>query len=285
MIKFPNRFIFLGLVLALGSAVAGPLPISESATGLYKMVDVIATTSSPYYLDKPAGMYGYNYGAGGFTATVEGQETVLWCVDSQLWVATSPLRANVVLIEDIPAADANPSTVQPVRYGDVGVVGSWTNDLSAILGVADPNLNTAKTRFSLAAYLISQYSDTDSDGFGPDAKTATDKAIQRAIWTITHNNSMGSLADTAGYSLIHGAAGTTDPTTERYWIEQAYANLASVQLDRWAVVSWVALDASGALSTRDDIQTMLVQVVPEPGFYGLLALGLAGIVLRRYRRA
>lgn len=126
----------------------------------------------------------------------------------------------------------------------------------------------------MAAWLVSQYSGMPAGS--PTAKCAPDIAIQRAIWAIIHN-SVGD--DASGYSSI--GIGTTD-TTVAYWVNQAETAYTQIDPSRRAVVSWV-VDANGNL-LADDRQTFLVQIVPEPGFYGLLGPGLSALIFLARRR-
>lgn len=171
----------------------------------------------------------------------------------------------------------------------------------------------------MAAWLVNQYggfpngpvNNAFPQSAATDSKeTARNENIQRAIWAVIHNST--STADTSGYSAITGRVdGDVDdnganpneticttnanckdfPRTVAYWVDQARQNFTSVDPTKWAVVSWLA-NSSGVLqdgpnnnNLTNDRQTFLVQVVPEPGFYGLLAGCLGGLVwLQRRRR-
>ena len=234
-----------------------------------------------------AGAFPLNNGGGGFAATVwqgtaqtgTSYATTMWCVDSQLFFSSGNSGlANITLLSSLPSADARYSTINDSNTTANGSFGSgpnafyrrvdsdgdasWTNSLGA-------GFDSATVRFQMAAWLVQHYTPFPS---GPaPAGDPQDAAIQRAIWAIMHNTTPG--ADWAGYDQMDTNATQANGAT--YWVNLAKTsyNDGSVNLTKWAVVSWL-VDVNGVL-IADDRQTFLVQVAPEPGFYAILGIGLA----------
>jgi hypothetical protein len=255
-------------------------PVGPEVIGAAKWLQINSAASQPYFLS--------SVGGGAFLGSLKPSQTssiqydtIFWCVDSQIVFSLGQSGlANVTPLANLPTPPGSPRA----RYGDIDDYstsdgdGRWTNTLGDNL--SNPSswqYNTSLIRYRMAAWLISQYSGMPAGG--PTVKDARDVAIQRAIWAIIHNSVGG---DITGYSSISGTVG--DPTTVRHWVEEAKkaANYNTIDLSRWAVVSWV-VSANGAL-LEDDRQTFLVQIVPEPGFYGLLGLGLSALLFFARRR-
>lgn len=251
------------LALCAPSVFADPLPVE------------LAGAPSNYIKVTTSGAHAFtlNNGGGGFAGQVwEGQTntgpshlTTMWCIDSQLQFTNgSQGLANINLLSSLPTDE--------VRYGEIGEAGnpySWTNSFTGVL-------DTAAARFQMAAWLVQQYSPFPN---GPSpSNDPVNKAIQRSIWAIIHNNTPG--ADAAGESVINGAPG--DMTQENYWVDLAKANYGSVDTSQWAIVSWL-VDENGVFA-GDARQTFLVQVTPEPGFYAVLGIGLILLLMVRRRR-
>jgi hypothetical protein len=148
----------------------------------------------------------------------------------------------------------------------------------------------ATTRYEMAAWLISQYTGF-AGGLVNDAK---DRNIQNAIWDLTNNNTDGAENGGAHHvigGLVSDAYNPGDPDnhpgSEAYWIDQAYKNYTTVDPFKWAVVTWnVNPDGTFAVGNYDigERQTFLVQLTPEPGFYGVLSIGLTGLIWAVRRR-
>ncbi len=275
------RIAALAVITAgLASAARAPLPDNSNYVGLPnpKTVSFSGRVGSAV-----AG------GGGAFAGTVTGNpgnplgslETTFWCVDSQLFFNTNEqnLKANITRLDQVAGAAVN-----TVRYQEINALAptapGWTNDVNG----ASPGLVSATERFRMAAYLVSQYTGFSSNPVGM-ASGARNDAIQKAIWAIMHNNVSPSGGTSVFDSYNNADPLSTKETKSGYWRDQAVANFTSVNMTKWAVVSWIA--DNGILETNPDSadkQTFLVQVVPEPGFYGALALGLSGLVVAVRRR-
>jgi hypothetical protein len=237
----------LAITLALGviAYAAGPLPVTALGTA-----KPIVINTQPYPVSD----------GGLFLGTVNTLSTNFWCIDSQL---TTPVPGsglgNVIGLNNISGTNT--------QYGGINAVSgspAWTNALGGVF-------DTAQIRFEMDAYLISQYEATSGGPLGPSsyrapADTTRNQNIQGAIWAIMYNNSVPD--DNLG--------GKTITSGELAWINAAKTSYTSVDPTKWAAVSWVVTGA-GSLSGTPDRQTFLVEVVPEPGFYGALALGLGGL--------
>jgi hypothetical protein len=273
-----SRFVYLVAftALTLASLCAGPVPITPSQLG-YNPSVTFGPSGQPEYLICPADVSG---GCGGaFTENIGGINATIWCVDSQLDVHFGDTYP--AYIEDLNGTPA-PFDTNHVHYMNVttytGGAGGWSYCLAG-LGLATPD--SALTRYELAAILISQYIPNSAmpDG-GTSCNTATcteNKSIQDAIWHLTENN----VAPNLGGAINIGApAGYTD------WIAYA-AHLLSTEpasfFNQWAVVSGGWNVTTGTFSGTQ-YQTFLVQVTPEPRFYGLLLVGLLGLCGVVYRR-
>lgn len=217
--------------------------------------------------------------------------TTFWCVDSQLYFSPQNLnplmftsQANVIRLDQIPANAAF------VRYSGVTDTGDpqWTNTFNtdsvqpAWYSAAHQTLydrlpGTAQERYQMAAWLVSQYN-PGNDQAGLIAGLDRNIEIQKTIWALMNNTTAG--LDTVGHQTFANTGG---------WLEKALDNYKGVDLTSWAVVTW-QVGPNGSLTvpppggSLDYRQTFLVQVVPEPGFYGLLALGLAGLGVIAQRR-
>lgn len=282
-------FLTASLLLAAATgAFANPLPASYvgTARGLQ-----VLTSGANYFPNTIAvsnsGSGTSNLGAGGFTGQFQMSgpfnsansyaQTTVWCVDSQLSFSPSTAsRANVTLLNN---SGWNSSQV---RYGTLsgnsgGTYTTGQNSFVYDVGLTGVN-DTAVNRFRMVSYLVSQYSSFPN---GPMLGTATDDAIQRAIWKIMYNN-------TGSNSFNYSSADVSSGAAAGSWIDIARnfalnANNASY-FNNWAVVSWT-VDANGNFGNGySGYQTFVVQVVPEPGFYGVLALGLSALGFAVARR-
>ncbi|MBL8235047.1 MAG: hypothetical protein JNL98_41480, partial [Bryobacterales bacterium] len=204
-----------------------------------------------------------------------------------------------------------PGLANAVRYGNISANApanpGWTNHSFATAGGNTVALPTAaKERYLMAAYLVSRYTFVGSANAGNN-----DTNIQKAIWSIMNNN-IGT-ADTGGTTGTDGplsltgvidkgltnntSTSTVNNQSIAWWVNKANTEYSTkVDPTKWAIVSWL-VTKDGALRSAScadptklcdekptvDRQTFLVQVVPEPGFYGVLAGGL-GILLWGVRR-
>ncbi len=192
--------------------------------------------------------------------------------------SSTPSAANVNLLT------TSGFVTSQVRYGTAsgntnGIYNSSSNSFVydvGLTGAADSALN----RFRMAAYLVSQYSSFPG---GPTSGGSTDDAIQRAIWKIMYNNT-GTNSLNFTFSDVSSGAGSGNT-----WIDLARSFVLNANnssfFNNWAVVSWT-VDSTGNLNAPNtpNYQTFLVQIVPEPGFYGMLALGLSGLAVAIGRR-
>lgn len=246
------------LLVAASLAVAGPLPLSVLGPDNPQTTKI---TVWPYQVTSSG------FGGGGFTGTVGGHSTTLWCVDSQqLLYFNESVPASVHLIRNIGQSNVDPE----VRSS--GVINS-SSPYSWKYYTTDNFWNFAKTRYTAAAWLVEKYT-----GFpaGPNANNAYNQGIQRAIWSLLYT--------TAGGGLDPG----NQDTGSGSWIQQAKSAITKgYSAPGWAVLSWgvYALGTQiGDLHPTWVHQTLLVQIVPEPGFYGLLGLGLSALFFFARRR-
>ena len=235
--------------------------------------------------------------------------TNFWCVDYQLaFEMPVTSTADIVTLNNVDAGGGNPY----VRYSDVTNNGSpqWLN--TSTIGPDGSGMEALpsdpQSRFEMVAWLVMQYDYSTNPGGGPQ-----DEAIQNAIWAITDNNA--ALQDNAGSGIYERGYQYTDPShpgnTNYTLVDQALANYQTVGVgpnpQSWAIVSWGTLADGKTLGTGpywEDPggarQTFLVELdagspvlthtgttpTPEPGLYGILAAGLAGLCygVRRRRR-
>jgi hypothetical protein len=249
-------------------------------------------------------------GGGEFYGTVTPSDSVypsvitnFWCVDDQEVFAFGQTgTANITPLGSIGAPNAN----SPVRYDNVGTgTYTWTN--TTVPTGADSSLTLptdAQDRYQMAAYLVSLYNFSSNS-------TVDNNAIQEAIWAITNNNSGNGTPGQyePGYSDLSLASGPVNGYVQQAF--EYYQNpTKGASLSNWAVVSWGAsatgVLGSGAYNASNSAnQTFLVELgtgsgttgtgvsngggggaTPEPGFYGLLALGLGGLFFAaRWKKA
>lgn len=272
----------LGALLLLSLvAQAGPT-VSPVGENLYFKVGTNSSLDDIIWVDSLGGGGRFN----GYAGTTSNPSTLinLWCVDSQLTFNRGTVyQANILTFDSIGGS-------YNIRYEDLGY-GSTGSDYFRIalpdsVSVLDTAPEQAAFRYRMAAWLITQYQDgsayDNTDYYSPD-DTARNDAIQTAIWA-----AMDTQGNNPSLTLSNGA---TQVTESSYWFNQAANFVANNYNDpffnRWAVVSaWVI---GTSLSNTDEttglgvVQTFLTEV-PEPGFYGLLALGLSGLWLAIKRR-
>lgn len=305
-----TRFCGILLLAAAGAfpVLGGVLPIPA---GLANATDYIAFNSIPVgdsgssypssqLICVPAGCGGefdptistLNPNAGGPGvpgASTTGLSTIanVFCVDYQLNVTYgSAYVTDIQTLKNITSP-----TDQYVQYGEITTSGgsspSWSNGLSGPTTVdGTTDTNSAAYRYTLAAALVSQYvySGGTLDGSNP-----TNLAIQEAVWYITANNTSGT---DPGFGFPTPNAGSN--TNYAYWLNYVLTNqnnvVTNVNLNQWAVVSGPANPSTGVVNGPANVdglnsyQTFLVQVTPEPTFYGVLAIGLGGLFFAARRR-
>ena len=263
------------LALPMTFLYAGPVPITSAQLGANvgpANAVTFGPAGQPEYLICPTDVAD---GCGGaFTESIGGINATIWCVDSQLQINWNNTYS--AYIEDMNGTPG-PFDKYHVHYEGVttftGGAGGWSYDLSGY-GVANPN--TALTRYELAALLITQYVPSDN----MPADSAQNRAIQDAIWRLTENGVTPSLSDAIG------GAGTGVPAGYGDWIAYAASRLSTTPssfFSQWAVVSggW---DSTNFFAGHTAYQTFLVQVTPEPRFYGLLLVVLLSVFGISYRR-
>jgi hypothetical protein len=207
---------------------------------------------------------------GAFTASVgTALNATLWCVDSQEFDQPN-YTGNVVSLTESATTFDNGTLV---RYGSVDQTGDSNTWIDNSLTVA--NANNALTRYQLAAILITMYAPQ-----GTPANNAANNNVQQAIWQVTENTTP------VGESGTNGEPTFTSTSAVNALISRAETTLAGgYNFSGWAVISGAFVPGSpGALSNSTFIQTYLVQVTPEPRFYGLLLVGLLSLCGVIYRR-
>jgi hypothetical protein len=207
-------------------------------------------------------------GGGAFTYNIDRdmngayeEQLTLFCVDSQLFAEANPYKA----FEEYETAIGdstynvryeNHTTVSAAnRYFRMSFNGSQVNPLDRFRAVA-----------WLAAYGY------EGVGLAAFQNTARNKAVQEAIWRI-----MDTADRTPQFDLL------SVPSAVQDWIDDA---LAAVQTNTdwgWFRIYSGTAYTSGLNDYSGAYQTY-VQIVPEPGFYGLLGLGLSGLYLIRRRK-
>ncbi len=297
------------LVLATAAvlpALGASSPIPSALANGDAWVQFGSNLNSFQYLIGP---YNAGYG-GGFQPTVSPVDskgdalptsplstlTTVWCVDYQLDVNFgSAYEANITTLNNITTPDAN------VRYGTLDSVGDpgWTNTLT----VAGFDPNSDQIRYTMAAALVSQYENSNgvTDPTQP-ANNSVNQAIQEATWYVTYNSEYGATnwSDTgiAPASCTGSMNSSNDPSNYMCWVKWAEqdSTLENVNTSAWAVISGPVIAGTNTLNApqSNQYQTFLVQVQtadpghltpnPEPTFYGVLAIGLGGLLAAARRR-
>jgi len=280
-----SRCVYLGAYFA-AIGFGAQLPVNPLPYSYLGQNNSVVAPVSPRIIridthDKNVGGGGQFIGRVSLSGSIDANQTIndadnvatkFWCVDSQLVFAIGNQgNANIISLSSLPHANTRYGTDGNPGFGEI----DWTND--DINGSSPGGVlpDTSQDRFRMAAYLITKYT------FFPGSTTSNSSQninIQGAIWAIMHNNfpapGTADLTDATYYQIT---------TAERTWIEDALEHYESIDTTKWAVVSWLVEGNGTLVGDSGDRQTFLVQVVPEPGFYGMLCVGL-GSLLWVFRR-
>lgn len=239
------RLTFLLLVICAltGTVFADSLPASAAGVAV----------------DASAGGYLYPAGGdgGGFSGTVAGLPTTLWCVDEKNYINLDGhhFDANV-----IPLGDS--------RWWTTGGYSNYVLKAQPAATFADSSLLTPLQRYQAAAWLISQYS-----GFpaGPNSGSGANNQIQYAIWDLTALQSQGAHDAAPALNSYYTSAVSfiSNPMHNHYGFGE-FATVTSV------------VDEAGVLSGAPQ-QTLMVQMTPEPAQFVpfIAAAGLAALLRKR----
>ena len=266
--KFGFAPVVLLAALSVISLHAGPVPISPSQLGVQAISGLSTNGAGVCNIPNVGGC------GGGFSATVAGTPGVtLWCVDSQLFDTNSTYTANIVSLN---TAEPSFDNGTQVRYGSVGTLGNgnWLYDISGVSGVTNPD--NALTRYRLAAVLITMYNPQQAP-----ADSSSNDAIQQAIWQLTENDTIPAPRNVSQGTNGQPALGPLNSGL----LATAAGMLGGFSFNSWAVASG-AYDGVNhtLLGAPHAIQTYLVEVTPEPRFYGVLLVSLLGLIGMIHRR-
>uniref|UniRef100_Q01XI2 PEP-CTERM protein-sorting domain-containing protein n=1 Tax=Solibacter usitatus (strain Ellin6076) TaxID=234267 RepID=Q01XI2_SOLUE len=259
-------------ILAFGTianAAPAPLPstFTSSVTNVAITVQDAVGPGSPAY----GSAYRVSNGGGAFYGTLglsPTATTAFWCIDSQTTFSPGESgQANVTLLSDTAGLASS------TWYGTAGSPSGWHWTNGAVDGLTATD--SVQTRLEMAAYLIQQYGYTSFGYITGTSKNSSysNADVQQAIWAIMNNSHFTSpIHDdpNSTFTLTGGSSGVD------YWVKQASAAIAAGHITptKFAVVTWDVPMSGGNAE-----QTFLVQITPEPGFYGALALGLSGLCL------
>jgi hypothetical protein len=285
-LKYVGSLFLLGGSLAYASS---PAPIPTSYLGLdYLSTSTYSSGSTCVTVDniQCGGEFTGKLGTGGLS-NINPIAINFWCVDSQ--EDFSFPQGGLAQVVPLTQITNNPDvSYSGVTNGTTGPV--WTNQTLNLPTYGAITLNgSAMVRYEMAAYLVSQFPqfDTSVNGTGGDPSDPNSlkvDAIEGAIWDIMSNSTPTEPAFIDFPALLSAKPGQDDID---YWIYQASltANYTS-KAGKFAVISWVA-NSSGGLQNADghNAQTFLVEVAPEPGFYGALVIGFAGLFFAVRRRS
>jgi hypothetical protein len=227
---------------------------------------------------------GYGGGfEGKISANNQNYIQMLYCVDFSNDVTIPDWNIGVNLT---PIA-AGTQFQNDTRFGDVTI---W-RPVQNYLPTGDPHLSstvintvnnaTALERYQMAAYLVSNYTFFNHalPASNQIYSDATDRGIQSAIWAILDPTS----------DLYVPPKSLTDSGNINYWLTQAAQWLPTANtptgeqlLSRFRIVSDAKI-ASNLNPTQVGIQEFITSV-PEPGFYGMMGIGLAGLLWMARRR-
>jgi hypothetical protein len=220
---------------------------------------------------------------GNITASNQNYIQMLYCVDFSNDVTIPDWNIGVNLT---PIA-AGTQFQDDTRFGDVT---SW-RPVQDYLPASDPSLSssvittinnaTALERYQMAAYLVSNYAffnnalPTSTEVYSD----ATDRGIQSAIWAILDPTS----------DLYVSPTSLSDSGNINYWLTKAAQWLPTANtkageqlLGRFVIVSDAKI-AGSSNPTQVGIQEFIT-LVPEPGFYGVVGVGLAGLLWMARRK-
>lgn len=257
--------VLLAGLFASSAAFAWVVPVSVLGPDNPQSIHITNFALHPVYLGSSTG--------GAFGGTVGGYNARLWCVDSQRAIPGNPIPGSVISLDKI---SLYPSEVRSALVTNSSAPYSWE------FYTGDGFFNSATTRYWAVAWLIEQFTGFPAGPDAPDTSTPNglkNIAIQTAIWKLmrtTQSTGYGpSVGDLNSWDTNFGA---------NAWVLAAKTALQNGYFpDGWAVVSWAVDTTTGDL-TQTEYQTLLVQVVPEPGFYGLLGLGLSALIFFARRR-
>ncbi len=272
-------------VFVAGLAAAYPGADTLDLNGNANFVGTFTISGAPHSNEPTVSGYG-----GGFAGTIVNNATnqsylaELFCVDFSNDVSL-PSTNSV----NVTAIAAGTQFTDDTRFGDVT---SWRpvqdylpGGLTLSTSVENIiNDATALQRYEMAAYLVSNYSffsqaSPSSDNYYGDA---TNRGIQSAIWAILDPTSdlylpPSSRSDSG--NLILWLTNAAD------WLSQDANTAAGEQLlSQFRIVSDAQI-AGSANPTQVGIQEFLtVDPVPEPRFYAVLAVALAGVLWAARRK-
>jgi hypothetical protein len=272
-------------LLALFAAVCAAAYPSSGSMDVTGPSDFVGTYTLTGHNQPTETGYGGGF-EGNITANNQNYIQMLYCVDFSNDVTIPDWNIGVNLT---PIA-AGTQFQDDTRFGDVT---SW-RPVQDYLPASDPSLSssvittinnaTALERYQMAAYLVSNYAffnnalPTSTEVYSD----ATDRGIQSAIWAILDPTS----------DLYVPPTSLSDSGDINYWLSKAAQWLPTANttageqlLSRFVIVSDAKI--AGSLNpTQVGIQEFITPVapVPEPGFYGVVGIGLAGLLWMARRK-
>jgi len=274
-----------GMLLGITASVAFAYPTlnmvgPSDLVGLYTLTNTAGTETESGY-------------GGGFTATLNGNTAMMFCVDfgNDVSIPQGPISVNTTPLTSSDFSDTrfdDSATYNPSSAGFVPINSIAYTKATGTLSIADADyLNNASyiQRYQMAAYLVSNYTFLVNGQPVPPTSDvvygdSTNVGIQSAIWTLL--DPLGSNWQPPPTSQ-DGAVGTW-LTNAATWLQ---SGTDTAFLSNWEIVSDASIagttDPTRVNTGIQEFLTYTPAAVPEPSFYGILGFALVGLVWRARR--